>query len=1017
MKQQDILKFWRDVEIFDLPDFNKDSYLSKEGDFLPWLQSDIPTKKNYKWRYTLIFGKIEKKIVIDHLNSLLKASDSNDWEEAVSGFTCLSALILDEKGCPQPDGYVTASYTFGIGALEQKTSLSFVSDALKKSQADFPDRYNFRLVDIEGKQTLQGETVLWEHLNKEIDYLKDINRWWNQDIGIYILEENVPKDSEANTGFLNSFYLNDLDYLSNTKQKELGIALQSYLELKPIVEKRKDLIQNKELLFESFNPSSMTSGRWPSNIEYGLYSAQVGAVNSIFSNLRNTEGLQGVNGPPGTGKTTLLKDVIAEIIVERAKVISDLGCDNLFKNGYNKIEKESGYDRYTYNLQQSLKNNFGIVVASNNNAAVENISKELPLKEKIDTATFPDIDYFSTCSQSLIDKESWGVIAAALGNMKNREKFRKAFWQPEKDSGQLGFQELLYNIYKDPNSDETSLYKDSFTKNNELFKTLLKKFEDFKKQASLFHKRLPEYIKNKEEETLLTSEFSKVEKTLLDLSIVEKDLIRQENIIRQDADRLQILLNTHLQRKPLFFFIQKLFSMPSYKQWNLEVEDLTNRLKSVDTSLNNVRKELTRNRDRTKELAAKAEIIRKKTSKLNVFFADYEMRKNILNNDYGIDVKNIFDINFWQKDLDKAHPLNPYHSPLVANLRSDIFITALQLHQDAILVNAKNVRNNLIAFFEMLSGWITVEKDIVQNLWDTFFLCVPVVSTTLASASRLFPSMSKNQVGWLLIDEAGQATPQSVAGLMHRSKRCVIVGDPLQVEPVVSMPEKLVTRLRNECNVALTWSPCKVSVQQLADRVSLLGTYMQIGDSEDRVWTGFPLRTHRRCDDPMFSIANQIAYSDQMVKAVNKNSDEEFIGASTWFHIECMSTPYNKHVILEEIECLKTKIGELRRIGYMGNVYVISPFKSVSNYCTNEFRNQKNIFCGTIHKFQGKEANIVFLVLGSNPASSGARNWASQKPNMLNVALTRAEKRFYVIGNKKLWASCNYFNTMSHILS
>lgn len=230
------------------------------------------------------------------------------------------------------------------------------------------------------------------------------------------------------------------------------------------------------------------------------------------------------------------------------------------------------------------------------------------------------------------------------------------------------------------------------------------------------------------------------------------------------------------------------------------------------------------------------------------------------------------------------------------------------------------------------------------------------------------------------------------------------------------MPEKLVTQLRKEHNIELDWSPYKSSVQQLADRVSLSGTYMQVGSSDEKVWTGFPLRTHRRCDNPMFSISNEIAYCNQMVKAVNKDSSEEFIGSSSWFHVECNSTPYNKHVIIEEIDFLKVKIKELRKVGYNDRIYVISPFKTVANYCVSEFHEDKNVFCGTIHKFQGREADIVFLVLGSNPASSGARNWASQKPNMLNVALTRAKKRFYVIGNKKLWGNCNYFNIMTRSL-
>ena len=96
----------------------------------------------------------------------------------------------------------------------------------------------------------------------------------------------------------------------------------------------------------------------------------------------------------------------------------------------------------------------------------------------------------------------------------------------------------------------------------------------------------------------------------------------------------------------------------------------------------------------------------------------------------------------------------------------------------------------------MILGRATVSKELTSILWDSFFLCVPVVSTSLASASRLFPNIDKNQIGWLLIDEAGQATPQSAVGLIQRSKRCVIVGDPLQIEPVVTISKNLVNKIQ-----------------------------------------------------------------------------------------------------------------------------------------------------------------------------------------------------------------------------
>ena len=64
---------------------------------------------------------------------------------------------------------------------------------------------------------------------------------------------------------------------------------------------------------------------------------------------------------------------------------------------------------------------------------------------------------------------------------------------------------------------------------------------------------------------------------------------------------------------------------------------------------------------------------------------------------------------------------------------------------------------------------------------------------------------------------------------------------------------------------------------------------------------------------------------------------------------------------------------------------------------------------GTVHTFQGKQASAVFFILGGDKTTSGALEWASRKPNLLNVAVTRAKSRFYMIGDYALWRTRPYF--------
>jgi len=194
-----------------------------------------------------------------------------------------------------------------------------------------------------------------------------------------------------------------------------------------------------------------------------------------------------------------------------------------------------------------------------------------------------------------------------------------------------------------------------------------------------------------------------------------------------------------------------------------------------------------------------------------------------------------------------------------------------------------------------------------------------------------------------------------------------------------------------------------------------------------------PLRTHRRCDDPMFNVANRIAYAEQMVHGrVDDQGQPEktkftcVLGDSAWLDVR--ATRASHPVVEDELHVLVNCLRQLqqqpaftpaRKAGgkdKAAKVFVISPFRKVKNACIKRIKDAGlgQIECGTVHTFQGKEAEIVFLVLGtaSGQAGSGARAWASGKPNLLNVAITRAKHRLYVIGDVEQWGTLNHYSEL-----
>ncbi|KCW99082.1 DNA helicase, partial [Xanthomonas arboricola pv. pruni] len=347
--------------------------------------------------------------------------------------------------------------------------------------------------------------------------------------------------------------------------------------------------------------------------------------------------------------------------------------------------------------------------------------------------------------------------------------------------------------------------------------------------------------------------------------------------------------------------------------------------------------------------------------------------------------------------------------------RARVFIQALKLHRTFFELEASRLRSNLFMINGILGGshFQGMSRDAIRSAWASLFMVVPVLSSTFASFARSFGSLGASEIGWLLVDEAGQAAPQAAVGALWRSRRALLVGDPLQLKPIVTVSDAVLEHMRTRYGVDAHWIPNQKSAQVLADEATPWGR--MAGPAGGKSWVGLPLVVHRRCDRPMYALANRIAYDGAMVYGtIAPRADKETRASlpTGWIHISGTS---EGNWVPAEGQVLRDLLKRLQGDGVEAkDISVITPFKAVQQNLRRMLRDK--MVSGTIHTMQGKEASVVIIVLGGNTAGSGARNWAVSEPNLLNVAATRAKRRLYVIGDRNDWKHRPLFCDVMHLL-
>ena len=1021
---------------------------------------------NYSYNYSIIDEinsfKDKKDYVLDDEHAVLLS--------VVKGTEVLEAFIdklkIKHPEKPYLGNVYSASFTvdaegyYKEGSLQIAPFIWVIYQMMCQPDVEFKDikldGWDEVVKDIENSFNLPEEKVFLDKAAHEINaYLQEnilkpmgVTMFRAGDIYGYcgftteeiqlVKAETMPINDLKSSFFLDDLQL-VLQHIDTLKDND---KVLSYINSLNQDIEHYDLLKDTEQMRKWYNPKVLPYGRWPS--KFNLSFMQQIAVNIAKENPKD---IFSVNGPPGTGKTTLLKDIIANNIVERAaKFCESNHVNDIFKKVVGRDETS-----FYYTIPSDIAV-YGMLVLSSNNKAVENITLELPnissvkagtngstlfnpefSDQQVDLSCFAKDEkykyvkssevYFTFLADRLAESNTqWGLISARLGKKSNINTFIPALNVLSSD---------MSSIMRMPSAQDA--------------------FEGAKRQFQAQYKlvkTLFAYVTTYEENTQSIQELKlKINQLQEEVISIDEQLSKYDTL---NDDLMQLIEHKNSIETKLIEYNnqQSIFD----KLWHATNWSIL-RAMGNPTLLSVIEEETTKLQTVKDQLTALHQLVNERESIINTkdsLLADIKeidgtiqkaekIQQEILGTlkSSGKDTIHCFDdieskLMLSDEDRVEAHTAFLYVCNYLNECRERLLYDALQLQKAVVMSDAFRKNMKLLSLYW---GSLTDRKKLQKNFdLDTIFpsllnslmIAVPVISSTFAAMERfLINCKSKSSLGTIIIDEAGQASPHMLVGALFRAQKAIVVGDPKQIEPVQTVQDLFVEKIGGEG--LGKYRSKELSVQSLADAQNpFAGTIKNLDGSES--WVGCPLVIHRRCKDPMFTVANELSYGGFMInKTMDSDNPIDPCKESCWITYDASniesSTGKDRYIkvqgqiAFELIQKLRARNAEFN------DIFIITPFTSVA-YGFKKFMESLsddivnwtkednksgwlNDNIGTVHTFQGKEAKVVIYMLGcqSDGTANGAIKWVNA--NNVNVAFTRAKEYIYVIGDATKWAELN----------
>ena len=256
---------------------------------------------------------------------------------------------------------------------------------------------------------------------------------------------------------------------------------------------------------------------------------------------------------------------------------------------------------------------------------------------------------------------------------------------------------------------------------------------------------------------------------------------------------------------------------------------------------------------------------------------------------------------------------------------------------------------------------------------------LPLWIGTVADVEDLLPS-SPGMFDLVVIDEASHVDQVRAAPVLARARRALIVGDPRQLRFVSFVSDVDVAEVLDRHGADERLDVRRVSAYDLA------------AGAAPATW----LTEHHRSVPHLIGFSARRFYADR-IAVMTRTPAAEATDA-----IDVVKVP--SATLAGEVDAVLKVVGDLVAEGGRG-IGVISPFRAqaealeaalVAAYPVERIE-ELGLRVGTVHAFQGSEAEVVVVSLGLLPGDPAGRRRFVTDPHLFNVMITRARRRLLVV--------------------